>query len=87
MVDKPIRGFVIVTDEEGKEKRFLVEALFDMGDQSYALLKSKGDILIMRVEDNELIGIASTEERDSILEAYQIAVESLPNAEKSELRG
>jgi hypothetical protein len=74
------RDFITIEDEKGIEKQYAVEALFDMRNQTYALLQSNGEALLMRVENEKgeqyLIGLTDSEERDSILDAYQIAVEA-----------
>jgi len=74
------RDFITIEDEKGIEKQYAVEALFDMRNQTYALLQSNGEALLMRVEDEKgeqyLVGLTDSEERDSILDAYQIAVEA-----------
>ncbi|MEJ9222518.1 MULTISPECIES: DUF1292 domain-containing protein [Priestia] len=76
------RDFITIEDEKGIEKQYAVEALFDMRNQTYALLQSNGEALLMRVEDEKgeqyLVGLTDPEERDSILDAYQIAVEGTP---------
>ncbi|USD15035.1 DUF1292 domain-containing protein [Priestia megaterium] len=76
------RDFITIEDEKGIEKEYAVEALFDMRNQTYALLQSNGETLLMRVEDEKgeqyLVGLTDPEERDSILDAYQIAVEATP---------
>ena len=74
------RDLITIEDEKGIEKQYAVEALFDMRNQTYALLQSNGEALLMRVENEKgeqyLIGLTDSEERDSILDAYQIAVEA-----------
>ncbi|KWU55785.1 DUF1292 domain-containing protein [Priestia megaterium] len=76
------RDFITIEDERGIEKQYAVEALFDMRNQTYALLQSNGEVLLMRIEDEKgeqyLVGLTDPEERDSILDAYQIAVEATP---------
>ena len=76
------RDFITIENEKGIEKQYAVEALFDMRNQTYALLQSNGEVLLMRVEDEKgeqyLVGLTDSEERDSILDAYQIAVEATP---------
>ncbi|MED3982222.1 DUF1292 domain-containing protein [Priestia megaterium] len=76
------RDFITIEDEKGIEKQYAVEALFDMRNQTYALLQSNGEALLMRVEDEKgeqyLVGLTDPEERNSILDAYQIAVEATP---------
>ena len=80
------RDFITIEDENGIEKQYAVEALFDMRNQTYALLQSNGEALLMRVEDEKgeqyLVGLTDPEERDSILDAYQIAVEATPADEE-----
>lgn len=74
------RDFITVKAEDGIEKHYTVEALFDMEDQTYALLESDDETVLMRVENENgeqyLVGLNNPEERNSILEAYQIAVEA-----------
>jgi uncharacterized protein YrzB (UPF0473 family) len=82
MGDSKVRDYITIKDEEGNEKQYTVEALLDMEDQSYALLSSDEETVIMRVEGHDgeqtLVGISDPDERDSILSAYQIAVDSIP---------
>ncbi|WP_455920545.1 DUF1292 domain-containing protein [Priestia megaterium] len=82
------RDFVTIEDENGIEKQYAVEALFDMKEQTYALLQSNGETLLMRVEEDDndeqyLVGLTNQQERESILDAYQIAVEAAPAEKKS----
>ncbi|GIM46718.1 hypothetical protein DNHGIG_22670 [Collibacillus ludicampi] len=76
------RDYITIEDEEGKEKAYAVEALFDMDDRSYVLLSSEHETLLMRVEgnggDQYLVGITDPVERESILNAYEIAVDAAP---------
>ncbi|GEC89225.1 DUF1292 domain-containing protein [Brevibacillus brevis] len=72
---------ITVEDEQGNEKEYAVEALFDMNEEFYALLTSDKDRILMRVvdvegEDQYLVGIDDPEEAASILDAYQIALEA-----------
>ncbi|MCM3097924.1 DUF1292 domain-containing protein [Priestia megaterium] len=80
------RDFITIENEKGIEKQYAVEALFDMRNQTYALLQSNGEVLLMRVEDEKgeqyLVGLTDSEERDSILDAYQIVVEATPADEE-----
>ncbi|GAE25144.1 hypothetical protein JCM9140_1121 [Halalkalibacter wakoensis JCM 9140] len=82
MAEDQVRDHITIEDENGEIKDYSVEALFDMEDQSYALLTSNEDTLLMRVEEEEdeqyLVGITDPEERESILHAYEIAVEANP---------
>ncbi|GEN45063.1 DUF1292 domain-containing protein [Alkalibacillus haloalkaliphilus] len=71
---------ITVYDEEGLEKEFSVAGMFDMHEQSYALLKDENEVFVMRVEeegdDQYLVKITDPDERASILEAYEIATEA-----------
>jgi hypothetical protein len=82
MEPNKIRDQITVEDEHGQHLNFSVEALFDMKDHSYALLTSNEETLLMRVEEDHneqyLVGISDPNERDFILQAYEIAVEANP---------
>jgi len=80
---------ILVEDEEGQSKEFAVEALFDMDEDWYALLKSGDERLLMRVINTEedeqyLVGIDDPKEAEAILDAYQIALEADANTENKE---
>ncbi|MFS0823199.1 DUF1292 domain-containing protein [Bacillus sp. 1P02SD] len=79
------RDKIVVLDENGDEKEFSIEALFDMKDKTYALLRSEQDqdhTIVMLVENTEdgqfLTGINDSSERDMVLDAYEIAVDANP---------
>lgn len=79
------RDYITVEDENGEEKQFSVEALFDIEGQTYAFLRSEenmNDTMIMEVENEEndqyLVGIMDPEKKEMLLDAYQIAVEANP---------
>jgi uncharacterized protein YrzB (UPF0473 family) len=80
-----IRDLITVRDETGNEKSFEVEALFDMHGETYALLRSENDTILMQVEEDEhgqhLIGLSNDAEKENILDAYQIAVDAAPAEE------
>ncbi len=71
---------IIVVDEQGYRKEYAVEALFDMRDESYALLKSGNDMIVMRivVENGQQIlsGINDPIESEAILDTYQFVVQN-----------
>ena len=76
------RDYITIADEKGRRKDYSVEALFDMEDESYALLKAQDETIVMKVEGEEegnqyLLGISDPAESEAILDAYQIAVESV----------
>ncbi|MDG5789063.1 DUF1292 domain-containing protein [Evansella sp. AB-P1] len=79
-MDKDPKDHITIRDDNGNEKEFAVEALFDMEQQSYALITGDEETLLMRVIDDEdeqyLVGITDPKERDAILDVYQVAVES-----------
>jgi hypothetical protein len=80
------RDHITIESEQGHTQNFSIEALFDMNDQTYALLSNEEEeeeMVLMRVvgdadEEQFLEGIDDAEEAASILEAYQIAVEAAP---------
>jgi uncharacterized protein YrzB (UPF0473 family) len=79
--DEP-RDYITIEDEQGNVKDFAVEALFDMEEESYALLQAKDETIVMKIEGEEgnqdLVGIEDPLESEAILDAYQIAVENAP---------
>ena len=76
------RDYITIKDDEGNLKDFAVEALFEMEGRSYALLAAEDETMVMEVEGEEgdqyLVGISDPTESQSILDAYQIAVEEAP---------
>ncbi len=74
------RDYITVEDERGNRKDYSVEALFDMEEESYALLKAEDETIVMKVEGEEgdqyLLGISNPVESEAILDAYEIAVEN-----------
>ncbi|MEH7014267.1 DUF1292 domain-containing protein [Neobacillus niacini] len=81
MHDEP-RDYITIKDDQGNLKDFAVEALFEMEGKSYALLAAENVTMVMKVEGEEgdqyLVGISDPDESQSILDAYQIAVEEAP---------
>lgn len=71
---------IIVEDEQGNHKEYAVEALFDMRDESYALLKSGNDMIVMRMEEEDgqqfLSSINDPIECEAILDTYKIVVQN-----------
>lgn len=74
------RDYITIEDDKGNRKEYAVEALFDMEEESYALLKSGTETIVMKVEgeagDQYLLGISDPAESEAILDAYEIAVEN-----------
>jgi hypothetical protein len=81
-MDDAIRDYITIEDDQGNRKEFAVEALFDMEDESYALLSANDETIVMKVEGEEgkqnLVGISDPLKSQSILDAYEIAVEEAP---------
>lgn len=81
-----LRDYITVEDEDGTERLFAVEAMFDMNEKTYALLRSekdKDDAIVMQVETDDenkqyLVGINDQEETTNLLDAYALAVEANP---------
>ena len=76
------RDTVTIEDENGEVREYSIEALFDMDDNVYALIRNQADAIVMRVENDGdeqfLVGIDNPLIMESILDAYQIAVEAAP---------
>ncbi|TXC90804.1 DUF1292 domain-containing protein [Metabacillus litoralis] len=79
------RDFIVVEDEQGHEKQYIVEALFDIEDETFALLQESEDhtnTIIMQVEDEQdgqyLVNIDDHKKKNMILDAYEIAVHANP---------
>ncbi|MFD2637302.1 DUF1292 domain-containing protein [Piscibacillus salipiscarius] len=76
------RDRIMIRDEQGEERELIVEALFDMEDDSYALLKDDYDTILMKIEqegsEQYLVPIEDPKVRDSIIDAYEIALEATP---------
>ncbi|WP_449540219.1 DUF1292 domain-containing protein [Ferdinandcohnia sp. Marseille-Q9671] len=79
------RDKIVVMDENGIEKEFSVEALFDMKNKTFALLRSPQNAdhtFVMQVENSDegqyLVGVNDPSERDMVLDAYEIAVDANP---------
>ncbi|WP_409253215.1 DUF1292 domain-containing protein [Bacillus sp. SCS-153A] len=75
------RDIITIEDENGRQEQYSVEALFEMKGRSYAMLTSENTnhTVVMKVEeegdDQYLVRIKNEKDYDSILDAYQIAVE------------
>ncbi|GAA4702516.1 DUF1292 domain-containing protein [Brevibacillus fulvus] len=73
---------ITVHDEHGQARDYEVEALFDMNEHWYALLRSEDDMILMRVvndgDEQYLEGIEDPDEAAAILDAYELAVEAEP---------
>jgi uncharacterized protein YrzB (UPF0473 family) len=82
MMHDETRDYITIKDNQGQLKDFAVEALFEMEGNSYALLAADDITMVMQVEGEEgdqyLVGISDPVESQSILDAYQIAVEEAP---------
>lgn len=80
------RDYITIEDEQGNQQELAVEALFDMRDSSYALLRSSDETFVMRIEgeagNQSLVGISDPAESEALLDAYQIAVAHAPADER-----
>ncbi|AST93066.1 MULTISPECIES: DUF1292 domain-containing protein [Sutcliffiella] len=74
------RDTIVIKNIDGEEMECTVEALFEMEGKSYALLSDGKATVVMQVEEDRgeqyLVGIYSTEEKEAILDAYEIAMEA-----------
>lgn len=77
-----LRDSVTVQKEQGEEVDYFIEALFDVDDESYALIRNDDETLLMKIEEENgeqfLVGVEKPDLSESILDAYQIAVEANP---------
>ncbi|MBT2755041.1 DUF1292 domain-containing protein [Mesobacillus foraminis] len=86
MEQDSIRDLVTVEDDQGNLLSYEVEALFEMQGESYALLRSNDrsneETVLMRVEEDGkeqyLVGLSDKDDKDAILDAYQVAVDAAP---------
>jgi hypothetical protein len=79
------RDYITVEDDYGIKKQFVVEALFAMEENTYALLRSEHELdhaIVMQVENENdeqyLISIDDPLKKTMVLDAYEIAVEANP---------
>lgn len=76
MVEKDV---ITIKEENGRLQQFEVEALFEMQNKSYALLSAEKETIVMKVvnnKDNQILVNVSEDERNNILNAYEIAIEA-----------
>ncbi|WP_264191488.1 DUF1292 domain-containing protein [Metabacillus litoralis] len=85
MINQHERDLITVVDEKGNEKQLIVEALFNLENETYALFQESEDFnhtFIMQVEDEEdgqyLVHINDFNKKNLILDAYEIAVDANP---------
>ena len=82
MENDSIRDLITIEDGNGDQLSFEVEALFDMEGKTYALLRSGDQTALMAVEEDasgqHLVQITNQSEKESLLDAYQVAVEASP---------
>ena len=77
-----IRDLITIEGENGEQLSYEVEAMFDMKGETFALLRTGDDTVLMKVEEDQtgqhLVNIKDKTVKASILDAYQIAVEASP---------
>jgi uncharacterized protein YrzB (UPF0473 family) len=78
-----LRDSVTIIDEEGEETEFFIEALFDVDDESFALIrKEDNSMFLTKIEEDQgeqyLVPVSDPNKSSNILDAYQIAVEENP---------
>jgi hypothetical protein len=85
MENDSIRDLVTVVDDQGIQRQFEVEALFEMNGESFAMLRDQKGTVLMRVEEQNgqqfLVGLNDEIEKSNLLDAYQIAVDAAPAEE------
>jgi uncharacterized protein YrzB (UPF0473 family) len=78
-----LRDSVTIIDEKGEETKFFIEALFDVDDESFALIrKEDNSMFLTKIEEDQgeqyLVPVSDPNKSSNILDAYQIAVEENP---------
>ena len=77
MENDSIRDLITIEDGNGDQLSFEVEA-----DKTYALLRSGDQTALMEVKEDasgqHLVQITNQSEKESLLDAYQVAVEASP---------
>lgn len=78
-----LRDSVTIIDDEGEETEFFIEALFDVDDESFALIrKEDNSMFLTKIEEDQgeqyLVPVSDPNKSSNILDAYQIAVEENP---------
>jgi len=85
MENDSIRDLVTVADDQGIQRQFEVEALFEMNGESFAMLRDQKGTVLMRVEEQNgqqfLVGLDDEIEKSNLLDAYHIAVDAAPAEE------
>ncbi len=75
-----LRDSVTIKNEKSAETEYFIEALFEVDDESYALIRNDDETLLMKIEEENgeqyLVGVGKPDLNESILDAYQIAVET-----------
>lgn len=73
------KDYITISDEEGNEKVFEVDAMFHMGDHTYAMITSGDETLVMKLEEEDgeqSLVSPSEEEMENLMDAYNIAIEA-----------
>ncbi|RLL40593.1 DUF1292 domain-containing protein [Oceanobacillus piezotolerans] len=77
-----VRDTITIVDENGIEKEYFIEALFEADGKDYALIRKDDESLLMKIEEENdeqyLVGVDNASVSQSLLDAYQIAVEANP---------
>ncbi|MFD2169629.1 DUF1292 domain-containing protein [Tumebacillus lipolyticus] len=76
------RDRIVVEDDQGQKREFSIEGMFEMNDRNYVLLMNEEDSVLMQIvgegDSQELLGLDDRAEAQSLLDAYQIAVDAAP---------
>ncbi len=80
--DQMSRDRIVVEDDQGQKREFSIEGMFEMNDRNYVLLMNEEDSVLMQIvgegDSQELLGLDDRAEAQSLLDAYQIAVDAAP---------
>lgn len=73
----PEKEYVTIKDDEGNEKVFEIDAMFEMNGHTYAMITADDDTLVMKVEyenGEQTLVSATDEEMENLIDAYNIAI-------------
>ncbi|MBU9713197.1 DUF3727 domain-containing protein [Evansella tamaricis] len=73
------KEYITLEDEDGNEKVFQIDAMFDMEEHTYAMITSGDETLMMRIEDEDgkqSLVSATEEEIENLMDAYNLALDA-----------
>jgi hypothetical protein len=75
-----VKDQVTIKDENGNNKEYKVQAMFEMANERYAILSSSEEVALMRIKEDEnqqtFEEITNPEEKASLFSAHALEVEA-----------